>query len=183
MAEPENNEQSIAEALDVPPPKSHEGGLLWVITAGVIIAVAAAGGFFAARLVASSPSSAQAASEPEPEVAQAASGEEEQFIYHDLEAITVNLNEPRLARYVRAEFTLVYRPKDKKAVEDVLADRTPELKSWLILHLSDCSLEQVRGKANLNRVLREIQDTFNERLWPDGAPLIAKVDIKQWTIQ
>jgi len=184
MAEPETNDESLADALldDEATPSAPGGGLIWPISAAIIVIAAAAGGYLAARLATSAPSSAGAAMVEEFDDA-APVGPDEQYVYYDMEPITVNLNEPRLARHVRAEFTFAYLHRDRTVLEEVFKERAPELKNWLILYLSDCSLEDVRGKRNLSRILREVQDTFNERLWPDGRPLIVKVDLKQWTVQ
>ncbi len=182
MAEEENNEQSVADALD--DDKGGSGGILskiprFLLPVGILV-LAAGAGHFASRLGGSdaTPANVSAEEKPPPVVDQ-----DEEYIYYDLEPIIVNLNEPRLARYVRAALTLAIRKEDYNAAVKTVEKKMPKLKNSLILYLSDCSLDEVRGAKNLNRILREIQDSFNERLWPNQRPLIAKINCRDWTIQ
>ncbi|MFA6132730.1 MAG: flagellar basal body-associated FliL family protein [Phycisphaerae bacterium] len=103
--------------------------------------------------------------------------------YYDLESVTVNLDEPRLGRYVRATIVLAMEAKDFKAASEVLNKRKPDLKSWLTVYLAGCTVEDVRGPRNLNRIRNEIRDSFNEQLWPDRKPLVAKVLFKEFAVQ
>jgi flagellar basal body-associated protein FliL len=61
--------------------------------------------------------------------------------------------------------------------------KSHEMNNYLIIYLSNLSLEEVRGEKNINRVLREVQDSLNDRLWPGGKPLISKVSLKEWIVQ
>jgi flagellar basal body-associated protein FliL len=100
-----------------------------------------------------------------------------------MEPTIVNLDEPRLARYIRASIVLAVRGENFKAVSELVDKKKPELKSWLTVYLAGCSLEDVRGPKNLNRICREVREAFNEQLWPGGKPLIEKVLLKEFAVQ
>jgi flagellar basal body-associated protein FliL len=103
--------------------------------------------------------------------------------YYDMEPITVNLDEPRLARYVRASIVLAFESQDYAAACKLLDRKKPDLKSWLTIYLAGCTLEDVRGPKSLNRISREVLEAFDDQLWPDGKPKITKVLFKEFTIQ
>ncbi len=179
MADEENNEQSVADALD-----DDEGGsggmiskILRILLPVGILVLASGAGYFVSGL-GTVPAEAAAEEETPPP-----DNENEEYAYYDLEPIVVNINVPRLERYIRATLTLAIRKEDYENASEVIEKRMPELKNSLILYLSDCSLDEVRGAKNLNRILREIQDLFNERFWPNQRPLIARIDCRDWTIQ
>lgn len=109
-----------------------------------------------------------------------------QYEYYDFEPIVVNLDEPRLARYVRCSVTLALDNSNKKgakAAVELLDERKPELKNWLTVFMAGCSLEDVRGAKNLNRLQREIQEAFNQQLWPDQKPMIHHILFKDFAVQ
>jgi len=183
MAEEDNSERLVNEALLEEQERPSGQGRQKLIRLGIflgVVVLSAVAGNLASRLRGSTPSEVQAhvqEEQAEPELDDA------MLAYHDLEPIVVNLNEPRLTRYVRATLTLATRKEDEIAARAAIEKRMPELKNWLILYLADCSLDELRGARNLNRILREIQDSFNEKLWPDSRPLIVKVDFKEWAVQ
>jgi len=131
---------------------------------------------------AASPAQAQAEQPAEPPPAEQTKTDQ-YYGYYDLDPITVNLNEPRLTRYIRATLTLVSYKKDYEQMVATIKEKLPEIQSFLIVYLSDCTFEEVRGAENLNRIRREIQDSLNNRLWPKGRPLIQRVDYKEWAVQ
>ncbi len=186
MAEEELTEESVADALTDDESGGKLGGVIRLGLPVVIILSAVAGGYFANRSIAGRPQPQQDQQQQDdwaPMESPSGDSGNEKYHYHDLAAITVNLNGPRLARYITAELTLVSLEEDAKPLEEMVEKQSSELKSWLIVYLSDCSLEEVRGSENLRRILREIQDSLNERLWPKGKPLIVRVDYKKWAIQ
>ena len=110
-------------------------------------------------------------------------GHDSEFEYVDFEPIVVNLNGPRLERYIRATVVLALRKADAKDAQKALESRKRELKSWLTVYFSGCAVEDVRGPRNLNRIRREIEEAFNEQLWPDAKPLISHVLFKDFAVQ
>lgn len=95
----------------------------------------------------------------------------------------VNLDEGRLTRYLRISVTLQI-PKEKEVdVTEKLASHQAILKSWLLSHLSDLNMEDIRGRAGQNRIRREIQDHFNHVLFPGGKEVIQDVLFEEFTVQ
>jgi len=107
----------------------------------------------------------------------------DQYAYIDFDPITVNLNEPRLARYVRATIVLAVSERSAGEATAAVTRKKKELHNWLTVYLAGRTLEDVRGPKGLNRIRREIQDAFNEQLWPNRAPLIDHVLFKEFAIQ
>jgi len=161
---------------------------LLIFAAGVLILAAGAGYGVALLMPASHPGPAQAeagatpAPAAEPPPAPTAEATKADFIYYDFEPIVVNLDEPRLARYVRATITLAIKPANHETAKAILDRRKPELKNWLTLYFANCTLDNVRGAASLNRVRREILDAFCQQLWPDQKPLIDHVLFKEFGV-
>jgi flagellar basal body-associated protein FliL len=124
------------------------------------------------------PSAAAAAAAPPtaPDVSGA-------YRYLDIEPITINLDEPRLARYVRAAITLAFDAKNEAEVRSQVDKCLPELKNWLAVYLAGRTLDEVRGTQSLNRVRREICDAFNEQIWPQQPPRIHHVLLKEFAVQ
>jgi flagellar basal body-associated protein FliL len=158
--------------------------------AGGIIALAAGAGYGVAFLWPghAAPTAAQAAESAEAAAAPAETASKEggaakpDFIYYDFETIVVNLDEPRLARYIRATITVAIKPANQEAAKAILEKHKPELKNWLTLYFSSCTLDSVRGATNLNRLRREILDAFSQQLWPDQKPLIDHVLFKEFGV-
>ena len=161
---------------------------LLIFAAGVLILAAGAGYGVALLMPASHPGPAQAeagatpAPAAEPPPAPTAEATKADFIYYDFEPIVVNLDEPRLARYVRATITLAIKPANHETAKAILDKHKPELKNWLTLYFANCTLDNVRGAASLNRVRREILDAFCQQLWPDQKPLIDHVLFKEFGV-
>jgi flagellar basal body-associated protein FliL len=109
--------------------------------------------------------------------------EQGDFRYIDLDPIIVNLNEPRLARYVRAAITITLKKENEKTAKKVIEANMPKLKNWLTLNLAGRTLEDVRGTKNLNALARDIQDAFNQQLWPDQPPRIEGILFKEFAVQ
>ena len=57
------------------------------------------------------------------------------------------------------------------------------LKNWLIAHLREKKLEDVRGKLGHNTLRREIHDKFNEMLFTDGIERIQDVLFQDFKVQ
>ncbi len=154
------------------------------LAAGLVV-IAAGAGYGLSRLTAGgadalAPASAQAAGAAA--ASAPADDADASLQYYDFEAITVNLDEPRLARYVTVTLTLaIPAAQYEEAMVDVEA-QLPVLKDWLNVYFSSCSLEDVRGAVNMNRIRREILDGFNGQLWPDRAPRIRHVFFKKFTV-
>jgi flagellar basal body-associated protein FliL len=189
----EETEDQVAAGADPPaetaaPPQGP--ALKLVFRAGLVVAVVAAcsaAGMGLARLL-RAPDEADAAAVPQtpgpgPHPAPGLPSADEEYGYYDLEPIVANLHDPRRSRYIRATITLATRKGDLSGVQSAVERRSPELKNWLIEYLSGQALDEVGGQKNINRMRREIRDSFNDQLWPNHRPLIHHVLFKQFVIQ
>lgn len=169
----------IGGAKKGPAPGGGGSSIIWLSLVVVTVAICAAGGFYAGQVM----KTAQA-SEADPALAVSAPSDSSGlYLYYDLEPITVNLDEPRLARYVRATITLAFDAEQEKAVLSKVEKRLPELKNWLAVYLAGRTLDEVRGAQSLNRVRREICEAFNEQIWPQQPPRIHHVLFKEFAVQ
>jgi len=64
-----------------------------------------------------------------------------------------------------------------------LEQKKPLLKNVLTIYLAGLNVEATRGDKNLNRIQSEVCDMFNERLYPNGKPLIKGILIKEFAVQ
>lgn len=161
-----------------------------ILCAGVVM-LAVGAGYGTALFTGSTTGPAQAdaattEAEPAPEPAAPAAtpGQSpDDYVYYDFEPIVVNLDEPRLARYVRVSITLAITSSNKEATLALLDKRKPELKNWMTTFFAGCTLDSVRGAVNLNRLRREILDSLNQQLWPDQKPMVDHVLFKEFAVQ
>jgi len=190
MADPTETDQNPQEpAKKTPGQEEGQAGrrpfLAWIKFGGLcvgLIALAAAAGYGTGTLIGGARAETTG---PEPALAENAppdTGDQTQFQYKDFEPITVNLDEPRLARYIRATITVAVLPDDLDKVSSLIDDKMPVLRDWLTVYLASCTLDDVRGAANLNRIRREVLDAFNQQLWPDQKPKIHDVLFKEFTV-
>jgi flagellar basal body-associated protein FliL len=182
----EEEEKEVAQTI------KKSGGLSPKLTVAIVVGLAVAiigisaavGGFMArSATAAAAPAQTPQATQPAEEPAAGETKSDVQYTYYEMEPTIVNLDEPRLARYIRASIVLAVRGENFKAVSELVDKKKPELKSWLTVYLAGCSLEDVRGPKNLNRICREVREAFNEQLWPGGKPQIEKVLLKEFAVQ
>ncbi|MCD6365806.1 MAG: flagellar basal body-associated FliL family protein [Planctomycetes bacterium] len=107
------------------------------------------------------------------------------YEYIEFDPVTAPLDVPNVNRYIRLKINLAIPSKvfKSQAVAEYVDGKKRELKSWLTGYLTSCTLEQVRGEENLNRIKHEIRAAFNEKLWPGHKPLIAEVLVDDFKVQ
>lgn len=108
---------------------------------------------------------------------------QKEFEYYPFEAVTVNLNVRRGNRYLKIKMFLAVAQGEKDEAFSEIDKKQKELKNWLMGYLRDHTLEEVTGKKNQVRIQREIAQSFNERLWPEGRPRIDHVLFDEFTVQ
>lgn len=172
-------EESVetTDAADGASAKS-SGMLVWIL----VMVLAAAGGFAVPYVL------AQINSDPESETQRSAAGQSagEQSSKQDFITfgeVTVNLNEGRFNRYLRMNFTLQVDSQEKEEVAKLIEERRVVLKNWLISHLSDKNMEDIRGAAGQNMLRREILEEFNTELFPGGYDRIYDVLFEDFNVQ
>jgi flagellar basal body-associated protein FliL len=154
--------------------------LAWIvllIAGGLLAAVA---GFFAGRIFGSAgPATAQA----EEEAFEEPLPDNGDFRYSAFEPITVTLKTPRGDRYLRAALVLKIHANHMESASELIERQKPDIKDWLIVYLSNHSLDEVLGGKNQNRIRREILDSLNQMLWPKRKPRIHQVLMKEFAVQ
>lgn len=97
--------------------------------------------------------------------------------------VVVNLDDGRLSRYLRLSFSLQVEKSDQINVTKLVEAKKAILRNWLLSHLSDKDMDEIRGAAGQNRLRREIQDQFNTTLFPDGYDRIYDVLFEEFNVQ
>lgn len=97
--------------------------------------------------------------------------------------VAVNLDDQRLNRFLKVSITLQVAKEHQVELTKKLETQTVPLKSWLLSHLSDKTLEEIRGAAGQNRLRREIRNEFNTILYPDGYDRIYDVLFDNYAVQ
>lgn len=101
----------------------------------------------------------------------------------DFDEVVVNLNDTRYSRYVTCTFSLQVAASQLEAIQLLVDEQNVVLKNWLIAHLREKKLEDVRGKLGHNTLRREIHDKFNEILFTDGIERIQDVLFQDFKVQ
>ena len=97
--------------------------------------------------------------------------------------VTVNLDEGRMNRYLRLKMSLQIDQQEQELTETRLQLQDLVLRNWLLSHLSDKTLDQIRGKAGQNMLRREIRNHFNTSLFPDGYDRIQDILFEEFNVQ
>lgn len=108
---------------------------------------------------------------------------DEKLAFVDFDEVVVNLNDSRYSRYLTCTFSLQIAGSQQEAIQQLIDDNNVVLKNWLIAHLRDKKLEDVRGKLGHNLLRREIHDRFNEMLFTDGIERIQDVLFQDFKVQ
>ena len=165
-------EQTPAEV----PKKKGKGGLI----VGLLVALmAGVSGFLlptlAPQLFNADAAPDNAAMQPRPEPTE--------FEFIDFGEVVVNLNLDRFNRYLKVKITLQVAKEEKEEIEKLIEKRMAMLKGWVLGHLADKTMEQIRGAAGQNKLRREIHDQFNALLFTDGYDPIIDVFFQEFNVQ
>ncbi len=172
-------------------PETKSGVLTWIIMVSVIV-VLSGSGFVVGRLVAGSePTAEQAAGQEEDDSKQADADTKKTskptpgtWYYNELEPVVVNPDEPGATRFVRVGLILeINNELDQVEAKTMLENKKPLLINWLNLYFKSLSLDQMENERDMNRILSQIKDGFNEILFPAAKPQIKNVLIREFNIQ
>jgi flagellar protein FliL len=97
--------------------------------------------------------------------------------------VVANLDDTRMMRYTRAKFSLAVDKKEAESVTALVEENKTLLKNWLIGYLQNKQIDEVRGTEGYNRIRREIQDRFNDLLFPDGEAKIRDILFEEFNVQ
>jgi flagellar basal body-associated protein FliL len=84
---------------------------------------------------------------------------------------------------LKVVFSLQVAENHKGDVESLIEGKKAILKNWLISHLADKSLDDIKGKFGHSRLRREISDYFNQQLFEDGVERIQDILFKELNVQ
>jgi len=104
-------------------------------------------------------------------------------VFIEFEEVVVNLNEPRLNRYLRLKLSLMVDQSQKAVVEKKVEKNQTNLKSWLLSFLADKTTDDIRGGTGQNRLRSEIKNHFNSVLFPNGHQYIRSILFEEFNIQ
>lgn len=107
----------------------------------------------------------------------------DQAMFIPFGSVTVNLNESRMNRYLRVTMSLQIDKSQEHLIQEKLRKQEQSLKNWLLSHISDKQLEEIRGAAGQNMLRREIRDQFNTALFADGFDRIYDVLFEEFAVQ
>ncbi len=159
------------------PARKGPGLIVW----GLLGLLAMAGGFAAPYLL------SMAGSADAKEQTQASDNEGEkvggEIAFVPFGEVTVNLDEGRLNRYLRVSITLQIEKSDELSMTEQLERSKAVLRNWLLSHLADKAMDDIRGGTGQNRLRREIRDHFNTTLFPDGYDRIHDVLFEEFNVQ
>lgn len=166
------------------------GILTWVIMATVVVALSSSG-FVLGRLVACSPSSDTAEVSQEnvspasvPQDPPSTPANKSTWYYNELESIVVNPKEPGATRYVRVGLILeMDKELSQEKARTMIENKKPLLINWLNLYFKGLSLSQMEDERDMNRILSQVCDGFNEILFSETEPQIRKILIREFNIQ
>ena len=159
------------------------GGMGKLIVWGLVFVLGAGTGVATAMFVLPSP-------EPDPDAGKVPLVEkmdipepDDKPAFIEFDEVVVNLNDERYSRFVTCNFSVQVADSQKAAIEPMIEEQKAVLMNWLIAHLRDKQLEDVRGKLGHNTLRREIHDKFNETLFTDGIERIQDVLFQDFKVQ
>lgn len=108
-------------------------------------------------------------------------------------SVVVNLNQEALNYYFSIDIMVGFdvdadeqSDEFKDEMEDLsklIERKRPILKSWLIEHLSEQTLTDIRGGEGVRNLKRDIQDNFNEILFPDGSDRVEAILFNEYFVE
>lgn len=190
MADEETQDEKTVDVEGEAPKESGSKSMLPWILLGVIVPLCAGAGFGLGRLIAGG-AEPEAADVPEQtalpdymNLMAAENTDQKSWFFQELEPVVANLADPGATRYIRAGFMLEMTGAfDPTSGALWLGEKKPLIKNWLAIYLASQTVEDLQGERNLNRVLSEIRDLLNDRLFPNTKPPIEKVLLSEFAIQ
>ncbi|MBN1124145.1 MAG: flagellar basal body-associated FliL family protein [Sedimentisphaerales bacterium] len=182
-------EEKVAKKVNLP------GGMfLWGIMGAMVLA-GLLGGFALAQLLAGSdptpPQNQNAGDSKDPvpiktfdDLLSENPDQEMSWPYEIQEPIIANLDEPGVTRYIRASITLqVSSEMNKENGPVFLQEKELVIRDTIHAFFSDLSLEDVRGRRNIERIKKQIREIINEQLFSESKPFILEIYFREFAVQ
>lgn len=104
--------------------------------------------------------------------------------YVTLDPVVTNLNDARLARYIRIVPVIVVEESQKEEVIAAFRQMNVEVNDWMNKTLSGLTPEELRGSEGQERLRQRLQQGINEQLKSSGYPEFVKsILFDQFAIQ
>ncbi|MCA9173332.1 MAG: flagellar basal body-associated FliL family protein [Planctomycetales bacterium] len=173
----ENAKGAQAEDQGTEQPKKKGNGMMIV---GLVVALMAGGAGFMLPTIAPQmfqADTAEATEAPKPEE------EPTEFSFIEFGEVVVNLNLDRFNRYLKLRIILQVDKEKEADITKLIEDRKAMLRGWLLGHVADKTMDEIRGAAGQNQIRREIHDQFNAILYTDGHDVIEDVFFEEFNVQ
>jgi len=190
MTDKDKENKTTDKEVSSKPAEVKMGLWTWVIML-TVIALLSSSGFVLGRLMAGSSSSDAVTTPPETETTQATPSEtalpptnQGTWYYNDLESVIVNPDEPGATRFIRVGLILEMSEElSQEKSKELIEAKKPLLINWMNLYFKGLALNEMENEKDLNRILSQICDAFNEILFPEARPQIKKILIREFNIQ
>ncbi|MFK7819153.1 MAG: flagellar basal body-associated protein FliL [Planctomycetaceae bacterium] len=154
-------------------------GKLGLIMVPLLVLISAGAGFAVPMMMGGS-------SEPEPEKDPLAIEIPDPIgkaAFVDFGEVVGNLNDGRMNRFLRLHISLQIDEAQLLKIEEIHEKQKAVLRNWLLSHISDKSMDDIRGASGQNRLRREIKEQFNAVLFPDGVDRVHDVLFQEFNVQ
>ena len=94
-------------------------------------------------------------------VADDGASEGDDVIYHEIDVPAVNPREERLTRYIKTKIMLKITNENEELALKRIEQKNPEIMNWLVVNLSEHTIEEISGARNKRRLERQILDAVN----------------------
>ena len=149
---------------------------------GAVVAMLAGGAGFMVPLMAPQLFSSDATAS-EQKAAPPTELDPEDVAFLEFGEVIVNLNMDRFNRYLKLKVTLEVAKEKSVDIEKRIEDRTAVLRGWLIAHVADKTMDEIRGASGQNKLRREIHDQFNAILTTDGYDVVNDIYFEEFNVQ
>ena len=106
------------------------------------------------------------------------------WYFDKLDPVVVNPDEPGATRFVRVGLILeIDNQWEQTEAVAAIESKKPLLINWLNLYFKSLSLDQMADERDMNRILTQIKDGFNDILFPESKPQIQNILIREFNIQ
>ncbi len=156
-------------------------GKMGMIVVPVLVAVSAAAGFAVPRMMGGEEEPAVATEEQVEKLEIPDPTGEPAFV--DFGAVVANLNDGRMTRYLKLGISLQVDKAQLMEIEKLHEEREAILRNWLLSHMADKAMDDIRGAAGQNRLRSEIKEQFNAVLFADGVDRIHDVLFQEFNVQ
>jgi len=190
MADEEINDQLVDLEAESKETKQSGGMLQWIIMVVVVFGCAGAGFGLSNLLATKQPINAQTPTDESisenSQVAETdvANSSEKTWVYKEMEALSVSLNDLGSLRHIRIKLNLLMSSEiTQKNTAKLFEEKEPILRSWLNIYLSGMSVDDVRGEQNKQSMQMYILDVFNEKLFDKKKPLVKQILFEEFIVQ